>query len=387
VKLSEVEGIKRLSNYNEVKDIDAERIVDYNNYERNKMKDRVYVNGESVSFSGVGIEKKNNRIIGITIYKDGNVFKEVLEKYPISRQTVSKYIKEFVKKNIIEKKAKSKYRLKFYINEIKQYENVNLEEDIIYNQFISKYEKDKKENVRHLLMYTFTEMMNNAIEHSGGDKISVIYRESYKEILVCIQDNGVGIFRKIKRDHNLENENQAIFELQKGKLTSDSENHSGEGIFFSSKVVDAFLIKSFDKEFYTGNKHELYSFESVEATGEKTKGTKVVFLLNKDTDRTTKQVFDIYTNENYIFDKTTITVHLAKEYLGELFMSRSQAKRIMLNADKFKVIFLDFEGIKTIGQGFADQIFRVYKNKNPDIQIIPINTNKEVDFMIKRSQK
>ena len=37
VKLSEVEGIKRLSNYNEVKDIDAERIVDYNNYERNKM--------------------------------------------------------------------------------------------------------------------------------------------------------------------------------------------------------------------------------------------------------------------------------------------------------------------------------------------------------------
>lgn len=339
-----------------------------------------------MSFSKEYREEIKNFIIE-TIYKDGNVFKEVLEKYPISRQTVSKYIKEFVKKNIIEKEAKSKYRLKFYINEIKQYENVNLEEDIIYNQFISKYEKDKKENVRHLLMYTFTEMMNNAIEHSGGDKISVIYRESYKEILVCIQDNGVGIFRKIKRDHNLENENQAIFELQKGKLTSDSENHSGEGIFFSSKVVDAFLIKSFDKEFYTGNKHELYSFESVEATGEKTKGTKVVFLLNKDTDRTTKQVFDIYTNENYIFDKTTITVHLAKEYLGELFMSRSQAKRIMLNADKFKVIFLDFEDIKTIGQGFADQIFRVYKNKNPDIQIIPINTNKEVDFMIKRSQK
>ena len=46
-------------------------------------------------------------------------------------------------------------------------------------------------------MYTFTEMMNNAIEHSEGDKISVIYRKSYKEILVCIQDNGVGIFRKI----------------------------------------------------------------------------------------------------------------------------------------------------------------------------------------------
>ena len=58
-----------------------------------------------------------------TIYKNGNVFKEVLEKYPISRQTVYKYIKEFIDKDIVEKESKSKYRLKFYINETKQYDN------------------------------------------------------------------------------------------------------------------------------------------------------------------------------------------------------------------------------------------------------------------------
>ncbi len=181
-----------------------------------------------------------------TIYKNGNVFKEVLEKYPISRQTVSKYIKEFIDKDIVEKESKSKYRLKFYVNETKQYDNINLEEDVVYEDFVSKYEKDKKENVRDLLVYTFTEMLNNAIEHSGGDKISISYAENYKEIVVCIQDNGIGIFKKIKKDHNLENENQAIFELRKGKLTSDSVNHSGEGIFFTSKVVDDFFINSFD---------------------------------------------------------------------------------------------------------------------------------------------
>ena len=181
-----------------------------------------------------------------TIYKNGNVFKEVLEKYPISRQTVSKYIKEFIDKDIVEKESKSKYRLKFYVNETKQYDNINLEEDVVYEDFVSKYEKDKKENVRDLLVYTFTEMLNNAIEHSGGDKISISYAENYKEIVVCIQDNGIGIFKKIKKDHNLENENQAIFELRKGKLTSDSVNHSGEGIFFTSKVVDDFFIDSFD---------------------------------------------------------------------------------------------------------------------------------------------
>lgn len=59
------------------------------------------------------------------------------------------------------------------------------------------------------------------------------------------------------------------------------------------------------------------------------------------------------------------------------FLSCSQAKRI----------FLDFEEVKTIGYGFGDEIFRVYKNKNPDIQIIPTNTNPKIEFMIKRSQK
>ena len=98
-------------------------------------------------------------------------------------------------------------------------------------------------------------------------------------------------------------------------------------------------------------------------------------------------MFQDYTNDDYIFDKTTITVHLAKEYMGELFISRSQARRILLNAEKFRVIFLDFSEVDTIGQAFADEIFRVYKNKNPDIQIIPINANAEVEFMIKRSQR
>lgn len=322
-----------------------------------------------------------------TIDMRENPYKKVLEKYLVSRQTVSKYIKELLEENIIEKREKNEYQLKFYVNELKKYSNKDLEEDIIYNEFISEYEKDKKENIRHILNYTFTEMLNNAIEHSSGNEITIFYTEDYKRIFVYIEDNGIGIFRKIKEDHNLENENQAIFELQKGKLTSDAENHSGEGIFFTSKVVDFFQIKSFDKEFYTGNAQNLYNFQKIENIDNEIKGTSVLFILDKNTERTTFQVFQEYTDDNYVFDKTTITVHLAKEYMGESFMSRSQARRILLNAEKFRIIFLDFSEVDIIGQAFADEIFRVYKNKNPDIQIIPINANAEVDFMIKRSQR
>ena len=71
MKLSEIEGLKSLSNYDEIKNISVERIVDYDNYERNKEKDRVYVNGESEPFTGAAIEKKNNRIVGIYIYING----------------------------------------------------------------------------------------------------------------------------------------------------------------------------------------------------------------------------------------------------------------------------------------------------------------------------
>ena len=105
------------------------------------------------------------------------------------------------------------------------------------------------------------------------------------------------------------------------------------------------------------------------------------------TKRTTKEIFDEYTSDDFVFNKTKITVHLAKDYLGHDFVSRSLAKRILMNVEKFKVIVLDFENIDNIGQGFADEVFRVFKNKNPDITIVPVNMNEEIEFMINRAMK
>ena len=334
---------------------------------------------------GFSKEYKNeikNYIIEI-IDKGENPYQKVPDKYQVSRQTLSKYIKEFLKADIIEKKSKNIFELKNYVSFSELLKNNKLEEDVIYEKLISKYEKEKKENVIRILNYAFTEMLNNAIEHSSGKEISILYAENYKRIFICIEDNGIGIFKKIKESHNLENENQAIFELQKGKLTSDIKRHSGEGIFFVSKVVNFFRIKSFDKEFHTGDKHNIYSFEKIQKD-KQVKGTEVLFIIEKDTDREISEVFKEYTND-YIFDKTTITVHLAKEYLGQKFISRSEARRILLNVDKFKTIVLDFSMVENIGQGFADEIFRVYADKNPNITILPINQNENVDFMIKRA--
>ncbi|WP_261787754.1 MULTISPECIES: STAS-like domain-containing protein [Fusobacterium] len=60
---------------------------------------------------------------------------------------------------------------------------------------------------------------------------------------------------------------------------------------------------------------------------------------------------------------------------------------MLMNVEKFKIIVLDFENIDNIGQGFADEVFRVSKNKNPDITIVPVNMNEEIEFMINRAMK
>lgn len=68
----------------------------------------------------------------------------------------------------------------------------------------------------------------------------------------------------------------------------------------------------------------------------------------------------------------------------EMFISRSQAKRVVFGLEKFQELILDFTGVKSVGQGFVDEVFRVFHSKHPDMEIKYINANEDVEFMIKR---
>ena len=86
-------------------------------------------------------------------------------------------------------------------------------------------------------------MFNNAIDHSGGTEI-VFVTKTAAQTTITIKDNGIGIFKKIQAAMNLLDERHAILELAKGKLTTDPKRHTGEGIFFTSRLVDSFDIVS-----------------------------------------------------------------------------------------------------------------------------------------------
>ena len=226
-------------------------------------------------------------------------------------------------------------------------------------------------------------MLNNAIDHSSGKSIAISVEKTakYTEILIC--DDGEGIFKKIQRALSLHEERHAVLELAKGKLTTDPTRHSGEGIFFSSRMFDKFAILS-------GNVYFTHDYGALEDwiadKPEVAQGTGVFMKLDNNTARTTKEVFDRYSSgENYGFTKTVVPVHLA-QYRDEKLVSRSQAKRVLARIDRFKVAIFDFTGVEAIGQSFADEVFRVFKKQHLEIELVSINANEEVTKMINRAE-
>lgn len=233
-------------------------------------------------------------------------------------------------------------------------------------------------NMSSILDYGFTEMLNNAIEHSRSKKIEISMKRNSTDIHFDVVDHGVGIFRHIMEKKHLKSELEAIQDLLKGKQTTAPKKHTGEGIFFTSKVADILLIKSSNKKLIFNNVLGDIFIEDVKPA----KGTKITFRIGLKSKRQLDKIFREYGEGSYEFSKTKVIVKLYK--MDTDYISRSQARRVVSGLDKFKVIILDFKNVKTAGQAFADEIFRVWQGHHPTIKIIFQNANENISFMINR---
>jgi anti-anti-sigma regulatory factor len=107
--------------------------------------------------------------------------------------------------------------------------------------------------------------------------------------------------------------------------------------------------------------------------------------ISSISDKTTESIFTQFTDEDLKFDKTIVPVFLAS-YGDENLISRSQAKRLLARFEKFKTVILDFNQVDTIGRAFADEIFRVYKNAHPEIDMQFINASETITKLIQEIQ-
>lgn len=267
----------------------------------------------------------------------------------------------------------------------KVYRAKGLEEDVVFAEIEKRWPFITKlpENILHILRYGFLEMLNNAIEHSKSAMVEVDLSIKESNLNFIVNDSGVGVFRNIKNQKKLQSELEAIQDVMKGKLTTAPEAHSGQGIFFTSKMADVFYLESFDHQLITNNVIDDVFLKKPKKTK---RGTRVSFTIALDSKRETNDVFRKYTNlgedSDYGFDRTEVKVKL---YTREgSYVSRSQARRILVGLDKFESIIMNFKKVDVVGQAFADEIFRVFRGRHPNIKILPVNMNEVVEFMINR---
>jgi hypothetical protein len=315
-----------------------------------------------------------------------DITKQAAERFSISRQAVNKHMRRLVAERCLTETGKTRsriYKLASLSETSELYLRTNgLSEDLAWSHDVKGGLGSLPDNVMSLWQYGFTEMFNNAIDHSSSTNISVRLRRTATTAEMLIFDNGIGIFKKIQQQLGLLDERHARLELSKGKLTTDPTRHSGEGIFFTSRMFDSFNILSGGLYFtHTHGDPEDWILENQDSPG-----TAVFMRLHNHTSRTIKKVFDQYSSgDDYGFNKTVVPVKLA-QYGNDKLISRSQAKRLLARVDLFQTVLFDFEGVPTIGQAFADEIFRVFALEHPNMVLHATNANSEVKRMIARAK-
>ncbi len=315
-----------------------------------------------------------------------DIVKVAGEKFDCTRQAVHKHLKRLVDEGavVVYGNTRSKrYSLAPLLEWTQEYEVTReLAEDAVWRSDVSPLLGKLPDNVLSIWHYGFTEMFNNVIDHSGARQVVVSVRKTAAATKIEIYDDGVGIFKKIQAALDLADERHSVLELAKGKFTTDPANHSGEGIFFSSRMFDEFDILSGEVYF----SHEFDKKEDwILQRSTPRSGTLVTMVLHNHTARTTKKVFDRFSSgEDYGFNTTVVPVKLMR-YGDDNLVSRSQAKRLLTRVERFKVVMLDFAGVTTIGQAFADEVFRVFRLKHPEVELVPMHTSSEVRRMISRA--
>ncbi|MFC3688854.1 STAS-like domain-containing protein [Aquipuribacter hungaricus] len=254
-----------------------------------------------------------------------------------------------------------------------------LQEDAVWRDVVVDVLQDRlSPEGRSTAGYAFTEMLNNAIDHSGAADVRVAVWASRLEIRFEVSDDGRGALHHLQQRLGLEDAYDALGELTKGKTTTDPEHHSGEGIFFTSKAVDVFTLESAGLRWTVDNVRQ----DQAVGASDIDVGTRVRWEMDPATTTPIADVFGAYTDEDHQFSRTRTVVRLFG--IGVRFVSRSEAKRLMRGLDRFKEVTLDFTGVEEVGQGFVDEVLRVWPRKHEGTLVTPVGMTGPVEFMVRR---
>lgn len=235
-------------------------------------------------------------------------------------------------------------------------------------------------NVARLAQQAFTELLNNAVDHSGGTQVTVSVRQTALHLQILVSDDGCGVFERIARHFAIDEPALAMLELSKGKLTSQPERHRGHGLFFTARLADIFDLHA--------NRHA-FQFRGAgrrrwhAARPLQHEGTSAYAAIALDTERTVDAVLRSHADggAGYAFDTTQVPLGLLTGAATGL-ESRAQARRVAHRLAQFRRAELDFSGLDDVGHAFADELFRVFARAQPGVQLVPLAMAPRVAAMV-----
>ena len=234
--------------------------------------------------------------------------------------------------------------------------------------------------VRRMVQHTFCELLNNAIDHSGGSHVTVSLRQTTNQVQLLVSDNGLGLFQRIAETFSIASPALAMLELSKGKLTSQPHRHTGQGLFFTSRLADVFDLRAnetaFQQRGWDGRGWQ-------PQRGLKQPGTSVYAAFALDTTRTLDGVRQAHSMDGMgaDFERTSVPLRLMTSAIEGL-ESRAQARRVRARLGEFRHADVDFNGVATIGHAFADELFRVLAPNQPDLDLVPVNMTPAVAALV-----
>lgn len=239
---------------------------------------------------------------------------------------------------------------------------------------------DVRPPVARLVQQAFGELLNNAIDHSGGQTVTVSLRQTATHVQLLVSDDGCGLFTRVREAFGIAEPAHALLELGKGRLSSQPQRHTGHGLFLTARLADVIDLHAdgaaFQRRSWQGGRWH-------DRPGLPGAGTSIFVGIALDTPRRLDTVWRNHADaaSGHTIDRTHVPLHLLAGPATAL-ASRAQARLAAQRLADFRCAELDFDGVDEVGPAFADELFRVFARAHPGVELVPLNASAQVRALI-----
>ena len=305
----------------------------------------------------------------------GDIAALTAERFNIHRRTALEYLRRLQREGSLSLAGRTRarrYELKLRAQGWWRKALERGAEHAIWAETVAPQVADLKDNVRAILRHGFEEVFANAALHSGADEANVLFERDAANVAVMVIDQGSGVFESVRQALGLPEPADAALELAKGRV--GVRGSPGEGLRLAMGMFDELTLSSRGLTLTARTSGDHTRFE-LKPSG-KAEGTGVRLSIAAASPRHIQFVLDRCADGRGVLPVSLILS------AGDALVSRAQARRLLRGAERFSRLVVDFSSVNSIGPAFADELFRVYRQENPSVDLTAENASPEIQRAI-----